>query len=164
MDIETRTSRYLAILGGVAPADARHLASLGAATQAQRFASGLHSVGVGLYGPVVAEDHLEAEDLLERGQAALLGRGGNVAGVKLLLSSALDFLLGAERDLGEVEAAYLLNLLVRLLSLYWAARGRADRSLRVLYAGRIAGLGEALLGAAAETARWRPGGQYYVVW
>ena len=60
MDIETRAPRYLAILGGVAPADARHLASLGEATPAQRFASGLHSVGVGLYGPVVAEDHLEA--------------------------------------------------------------------------------------------------------
>ena len=51
--------------------------------------------------------------------------------------------------------AYLLNHVARLWSLYWVACGRADKSLRVLYAGRVAGLGEALLGAAGETARWR---------
>ena len=55
MDIETRASRHLASLGK-APL---------ASSLAQRFAWGLHSVGVGLCGLVVDKDRLEAEDFLE---------------------------------------------------------------------------------------------------
>ena len=77
--------------------------------------------------------------------------------MKFCKTSALDLVLEEEREEEEVEEeqAYQLNWVARLWRLYWVACGWADRSLRVLYAGRVAGLGEALLGAAAETARWR---------
>ena len=109
-----------------------------ASSQAHKFACGLASVGVGLGGPMVDEDVPMAEVCLERGQVALLGRDGELGAVRLWLASALDALLGAG-DLDKTEVSYLLNWLARLWSLYWTARGRADRSLRVLYAGRVAG-------------------------
>ena len=93
-----------------------------------------------------------AEVCLEQGQVAVLGRDGELGSVRLWLASALDALLGAG-DLDEMEVSYFLNWLARLWSLYWTARGRADRSVCVLYAGQFAGLREALLGVAAETAR-----------
>ena len=45
--------------------------------------------------------------------------------------------------------------MARLWSLYCVACGQADRSLHVLYIGRVTGLGEGLLMTAGETTRWR---------
>ena len=145
MSIETQESRHLSL--NEEPS---------VSTMAWVFALGLDSVGVGLGGPVAA-GRFVAEECLERAQVELLGRGDvELANVRVWLSSALDLVLAAGLGVEDAaEEAYLVNWVARLWSLYWVARGRADQSLRVLYAGRVAGLGEALLGAAGETARWR---------